>query len=90
MIGWVVVAAIALLVWVGLLLGHGWFWRTDQRLPAGIRPERWPSVAVVVPARDEADPLPASLPTLLAQRYLGPARSPATCLCRCSAAWPGC
>jgi hopene-associated glycosyltransferase HpnB len=31
-------------------------------------------VAIVVPARDEADLLPATLPTLLAQDYPGPAR----------------
>ncbi|TMV00394.1 glycosyltransferase [Streptomyces sp. DASNCL29] len=33
----------------------------------------WPSVAVVVPARDESAVLPASLPSLLAQDYPGPA-----------------
>jgi hopene-associated glycosyltransferase HpnB len=31
-------------------------------------------VAIVVPARDEAEMIPLSLPTLLAQRYPGPAR----------------
>ncbi|MFE4832583.1 glycosyltransferase [Streptomyces sp. NPDC056672] len=34
---------------------------------------RWPSVAVVVPARDEAAVLPESLPSLLAQTYPGEA-----------------
>ncbi|MBZ4324186.1 glycosyltransferase [Streptomyces sp. SCA2-4] len=34
-------------------------------------PDDWPSVAVVVPARDEAEVLPESLPSLLAQDYPG-------------------
>ena len=59
---------------MGLVLTHGWFWRTDQRLPPLAEPQSWPSVAIVVPARDEADVLPSSLPTLLAQRYPGQAR----------------
>lgn len=62
------------MVWLWLLVCHGWFWRTDQRLPARVQPDHWPSVAIVVPAREEADVLPASLPTLLSQRYAGPAR----------------
>ncbi|NKQ53024.1 glycosyltransferase [Amycolatopsis sp. K13G38] len=63
-----------LAVWSGLAVCHGWFWRTDQRLPPLVPPRRWPSVAVVVPARDEAEVLPTTLPTLLAQRYPGQAR----------------
>ncbi|WP_242427224.1 MULTISPECIES: glycosyltransferase [unclassified Streptomyces] len=135
----------SLAVWAWLLLGQGFFWRTDQRLPstswgpargsaspgptkgsawpgpangtASRRPAhgsaergdgngsaergavngsvthgavngsvahgavngsvahgdagRWPRVAVVVPARDEAGVLPLSLPSLLAQDYPG-------------------
>ncbi|MFF7816313.1 glycosyltransferase [Streptomyces sp. NPDC007945] len=72
-------AALSLAVWVWLLLGQGFFWRTDQRLPKA-RPGRgparagtaaWPDVVVVVPARDEAGVLPLSLPSLLAQDYPG-------------------
>ncbi|MFB7632205.1 glycosyltransferase [Streptomyces sp. NPDC056149] len=65
------IGAGSLLAWLWLLLGQGFFWRTDVRLPARRDPERWPSVAVVVPARDEAAVLPSSLPTLLAQKYPG-------------------
>ncbi|MFJ6845197.1 glycosyltransferase [Streptomyces griseoluteus] len=66
-------AAVSLAVWCWLLLGQGFFWRTDVRLPPRREPGTWPSVCVVVPARDEAAVLPASLPSLLAQDYPGPA-----------------
>ncbi|MFI7299597.1 glycosyltransferase [Streptomyces sp. NPDC050121] len=65
------IAALSLAAWLWLLLCQGFFWRTDVRLPARGEPERWPSVGVVVPARDEAAVLPASLPSLLAQQYPG-------------------
>lgn len=65
------IAAASLAAWLWLLVGQGFFWRTDLRLPPRRDPERWPSVAVVVPARDEAAVLPDSLPSLLAQDYPG-------------------
>ncbi len=67
------ISAVSLAVWLWLLLGHGRFWRTDVRLPERREPAAWPRVAVVVPARDEADVLPHSLPSLLAQDYPGEA-----------------
>ena len=72
-----IVAVLAAIAWVVLLTGHGGFWRTDQRLPRVPRdrsrePSRWPGVVAVVPARDEAEVLPAALPGLLAQDYPGP------------------
>ncbi|MEU0298355.1 glycosyltransferase [Streptomyces sp. NPDC006175] len=70
-VAWTAVGS--LIVWMWLLLGQGFFWRTDQRLPSRADPARWPSVAVVVPARDEAEVLPMSLPSLLAQDYPGEA-----------------
>jgi len=66
------IAAGSLAAWLWLLLCQGFFWRTDVRLPPRREPEVWPSVCVVVPARDEAAVLPASLPSLLAQDYPGP------------------
>ncbi len=66
-----VVAALSLAAWLWLLFVRGFFWRTDVRLPAREEPDVWPSVCVVVPARDEAAVLPASLPSLLAQDYPG-------------------
>ena len=65
-------SVIALAAWAYLLAGHGGFWRTGQRLPAGAAdPAIWPGVVAVVPARDEAAMLPETLPTLLSQRYDG-------------------
>ena len=58
-----------------LVLAHGGFWLTSQRLPAGRpagrRPGAWPAVAAVVPARNEAQSLPVTLPALLTQDYPG-------------------
>jgi hopene-associated glycosyltransferase HpnB len=69
--------ALAVLVWAYLLVAHGGCWRTDQRLP-GPGPDpgsgelpAWPSVTAVVPARNEAAVLGATLPSLLAQEYPG-------------------
>ncbi|MFI1486928.1 glycosyltransferase [Streptomyces sp. NPDC020747] len=66
---WTAVGSLA--AWLWLLLGQGFFWRTDMRLPPRREPDDWPSVCVVVPARDEAAVLPDSLPSLLAQDYPG-------------------
>jgi hopene-associated glycosyltransferase HpnB len=69
----VAACALAGLAWLYLLAARGGYWRTDQRLPARTAdPGRWPSVVAVIPARDEAAILPATLPTLLAQDYRGP------------------
>jgi hopene-associated glycosyltransferase HpnB len=75
MVTMVTVAGIALAAWLWLLAAQGGFWRTDVRLPRVERePAEWPSVAVVVPARDEAGVLPVSLVSLLAQEYPGRAQ----------------
>ncbi|MFD4607510.1 glycosyltransferase [Streptomyces sp. NPDC058440] len=70
-IEWSAVGSLA--AWLWLLLCQGFFWRTDVRLPPreDPPPDDWPSVCVVVPARDEAAVLPESLPSLLAQDYPG-------------------
>ncbi|OIJ93856.1 glycosyl transferase family 2 [Streptomyces sp. MUSC 14] len=65
------ITAVSLAAWCWLLLCQGFFWRTDVRLPPRRDPDAWPSVCVVVPARDEAAVLSASLPSLLAQDYPG-------------------
>ncbi len=69
----VLIAATSLLAWLYLTFFHGRFWRGDQRLgDAAPPPPRWPAVAVVVPARNEADVVERSLASLLAQDYPGP------------------
>lgn len=76
----VVPAWISLAIWVVLVAFRGGFWRMNISLtPVPVRsapdhdPDRtWPGVVVVVPARDEADMLPQTFPTLLAQDYPGP------------------
>lgn len=69
-----IVGALSLAIWLYLAAAHGRFWRTSITLPRGEDPDSWPSVVAVVPARDEAQVLPNTLPTLLAQRYPGPFR----------------
>ncbi|GGG25267.1 glycosyl transferase family 2 [Caldovatus sediminis] len=71
------VALAAALAWAVLILGRGGFWRCDvDDRDAGALPEPacWPAVAVVVPARDEAATVGATVAGLLAQDYPGPLR----------------
>jgi len=70
---WSLVAWIPAAIWVFLLLGRGFFWRTDIRLRPAPPPVTWPAVSLVVPARDEASILPRTIPCLLNQDYAGPA-----------------
>ena len=63
-------AAAALAVWLYLIVAHGGFWlcaERDDGEPA--RPAEWPPVAVVVPARNEADGIAESIASLLGQDY---------------------
>jgi hopene-associated glycosyltransferase HpnB len=63
----------SLFIWIYLWLGRDGFWKTDTTLlpvPCELS-MAWPTVHVLVPARDEAAMLPATLPTLLDQRYPG-------------------
>lgn len=68
------VAGTALATWVYLLLARGMFWLArdrDDRDEPDTDPAAWPSVVAVVPARDEADVIAASIGSLLAQDYPG-------------------
>jgi len=60
-------------IWLVLLFGRGFFWRTRERDDQGepAPPASWPSVVAVVPARDEAQLIAQSLKSLLAQDYPG-------------------
>jgi hopene-associated glycosyltransferase HpnB len=66
-------AVLACASWLYLVLGHGRFWRADQRLDSVPRPLAVaPAVVAVVPARDEADVIGQSIASLLDQDYAGP------------------
>ena len=72
----VVLGVLPLIVWLGLVLGHGRFWTASERDDRALPPEpaSWPPVVAVVPARDEADVIARSIGSLLAQDYPGDLR----------------
>jgi hopene-associated glycosyltransferase HpnB len=63
-------AALALAIWLYLLFARGFFWLPRIPPPAP-PPGSWPGVAVVVPARDEEAVIAQSIGSLLAQDYPG-------------------
>ena len=67
-----IACTMAALAWLYLVAAHGGYWRTSQRLPrVTAEPDAWPDVVAVVPARNEAEMLPVTLPELLGQEYPG-------------------
>jgi hopene-associated glycosyltransferase HpnB len=76
-LGLAIACAVSAAAWVYLVAAHGGFWRTGERLPprraaaTTVGRASWPAVVAVVPARNEADSLPGTLPALLAQEYPG-------------------
>ncbi len=72
MLGLGIACTAAALAWLYLVAAHGGYWRTSQWLPrVGGEPDAWPDVVAVVPARNEAEMLPVTLPALLGQQYPG-------------------
>jgi hopene-associated glycosyltransferase HpnB len=68
----VTLAALALAIWLYLVFARGGFWlgrERDDGVPP--RPAVPPSVAVVVPARNEADSIAESVSSILRQDYPG-------------------
>jgi hopene-associated glycosyltransferase HpnB len=68
-----VLAIICALIWLYLIVGRGAFWLCgvrDTDRPSLDVP-RWPAVVAVVPARNEADHIAASIGSLLRQEYSG-------------------
>lgn len=69
------IGILVLAAWGALMALRGDFWRTDQRLvEGGFEPDRWPRIAVVVPARNEADVVEEALSSITAQHYEGDVR----------------
>jgi len=63
---------LSLIIWIILLLFRGQFWQGDQRLFEVKEPLlNYPSVAIIVPARNEAELISTSLRSLLNQNYPG-------------------
>jgi len=67
------IATLAMAIWLYLLLAHGRFWHSGPEL-APAKPTTAPPVTVVVPARDEAAVIGATLPSLQRQDYAGALR----------------
>ncbi len=67
------IAILTFALWLYLLLGRGGFWLARERDDRGAppAPAQWPSVAVVIPARDEAATIGDTVRSLMAQDYPG-------------------
>ena len=70
--GLTLAAGLSVAAWVVLLVFRYGFWKCDQRLGGdAVRMEDWPSVAAIVPARNEAGTVANCLNALGAQDYPG-------------------
>jgi hopene-associated glycosyltransferase HpnB len=68
-----ITAFIALAIWSYLAIFRGGFWRLTERDDGDPPPPAaWPGVAIVIPARDEAEVIGKCLRSLLSQDYPGP------------------
>jgi len=74
------ISFVPLAIWAYLLLGRGWFWLCRERddtaemsvTEAAVPHDgRWPRIAAVIPARNEAESIAQSLSSLLRQDYPG-------------------
>ncbi|WP_417518137.1 glycosyltransferase [Minwuia sp.] len=61
--------------WIYLIVLRGGYWQLQERLPGEMKtPETWPTVAVVIPARNEADLIGETVRRLTEQTYPGDLR----------------
>jgi hopene-associated glycosyltransferase HpnB len=67
----VVLAALCVAIWVYLLLGRGFFWRTSRFETSAAPSVDAARIAVVIPARDEAASIEQVVASWQAQRYDG-------------------
>jgi hopene-associated glycosyltransferase HpnB len=69
------IGALSFFIWVDLLAARGQFWRvSDAAIISKLPLQPAPRVAVIVPARNEADVISRSLHSLFAQDYAGELR----------------
>lgn len=70
--GLTILAFLPVAVWIGVINFRGGFWRADQMLPHS-PPDlpAWPAVVAVIPARNEAATIGATVGSLLDQDYPG-------------------
>lgn len=68
--------AIPVFIWIYLLLMRGWFWQVKRHLPPAASLQSIPGrkIAVVIPARNEADVVAETVSSLLAQEFDGELR----------------
>ncbi|MGI9502974.1 MAG: glycosyltransferase, partial [Geminicoccaceae bacterium] len=72
MIVWTLLTLLSVLTWAYLLIGRQGFWRAEPRLPeASTVGDDAPPIAVIIPARDEAETIGTVVRSLLAQNYPG-------------------
>ena len=70
-----ILTSLSLIIWIYLLGFRGGFWRTDRQLERQVNNlGNYPSVCVVIPARNEAELLPMTLRSILTQTYSGSIR----------------
>jgi hopene-associated glycosyltransferase HpnB len=66
------IAALALAIWLYLMFARGGFWLCSERHEGGpTTAPSWPPIAVVIPARNEADGIAETIGSLLRQDYAG-------------------
>ena len=66
------IASMVLAIWLYLLAARGGFWLAAQRDDDGpVWSGPWPAIAVVIPARDEAECVAATIASLIRQNYPG-------------------
>jgi hopene-associated glycosyltransferase HpnB len=67
------IAILALGIWIYLIVGRGFYWLAGERddLEEPAPPSAWPRVTAVIPARDEAQTIGATIGSLLGQAYPG-------------------
>lgn len=66
-----IIAIAGLVAWLYLAIRPGRFWQPLFFVSPDLPRASWPDVDIIIPARNEANVLPQSLPTLLAQDYPG-------------------